>query len=499
MLNQTNYNPDVLNCLANLSSDEVFTPPNVVNRILDSLPTELWMNKELKVLDPVCKSGVFLREIAKRLMKGLQFEIPNDQERVNHILSNQLYGIAVTHITGLVTRRTLYCSKYANSVNSICTTFDTPEGNIFHYPLKHEWHNGTCKFCNAGQKVYDRSDDSESYAYNFIHPHKSLDFVLNQKYDLIIGGPPYQLYDGGGTGSSAKPVYHKFIQRAKFLNPRYLAMIIPARWYSGGKGLDEFRNEMLADNRIRKIYDYVDTRDCFPNVDIAGGICYFVWDRDNQGECEVTSLRNNIETNSVRKLNEFDTFIRDNTSIEIIKKIQRKTNDFMDSLVSSRMPFGLGSTVRPEKSGDLLLRASSGIGKFPSSKVNVGHELIDKWKVLLSKASNDHGGQADKDGKRKVFARIEIAEPKTICTESYLVIGTYKNQIEADNMVSFLRTKLCRFLVSTTLLTHNISKSKFCYVPLLKMDQNWSDENLYDYFELNEMEVDFIESTIREM
>jgi site-specific DNA-methyltransferase (adenine-specific) len=485
--------------LANLSSDEVFTPPNVVNDILDCLPISLWENKETKVLDPVCKSGVFLREIAKRLMKGLEKEIPNEQDRINHILKNQLFGIAVTNITALMSRRTLYCSKYANGANSICTTFENADGNIFFKQYKHTWQNGVCKYCNASQKVYDRTDKSESYAYNFIHPEIENKEIVNREYDLIIGGPPYQLYDGGGTGSSAKPVYHKFIERSKNLNPKYLAMIIPARWYSGGKGLDDFRLEMLGDSRIRKIYDYVDTRDCFPNVDIAGGICYFVWDRDNPGDCHVTSLRNSVETSSIRRLNEFETFIRDNYSIQIIKKVQKRTNNYLDQLVSSRMPFGLGSTVRPEKDGDILIRTSSGIGKFNRSKIVTGHDMIDKWKVLLSKASNDHGGQADKEGKRKVFARIEVVPPGSVCTESYLVVGTYQGEREAQNMISFLRTKICRFLVSTTLLTHNISKSKFCYVPVLSMDKSWTDLELYEYYGLDQNEIKFIEDTIREM
>lgn len=499
MFDNPNHNPDVLNCLANLSSDEVFTPPKVVNNILDCLPQHLWENKNIKVLDPVCKSGVFLREIAKRLMKGLEIEIPDEQERINHILKNQLFGISVTHITSLISRRTIYCSKYANGENSICTIFDIPEGNIFYRQLNHTWNNEVCIYCNASQKVYDRSDKSESYAYNFIHPQIENELIMAREYDLIIGGPPYQLYDGGGTGSSAKPVYHKFIEQAKKMKPRYLAMIIPARWYSGGKGLDEFRFDMLEDSRIRRIYDYVDTRDCFPNVDIAGGICYFIWDRDNPGDCVVTSLRNGIETSSARKLNEFETFIRDNNSIQIIKKIQRKTDQFLDKVVSSRMPFGLGSKIKPEKAGDLLIRTSSGIGRYSRNKISTGHDLIDKWKVLLSKASNDHGGQADKEGKRKVFARIEVSPPASVCTESYLVVGTYESKEQADNMISFLKTKLCRFLVSTTLLTHNISKSKFSYVPFLQIDKEWDDRELYQFFELDNDEIQFIEANIREM
>jgi site-specific DNA-methyltransferase (adenine-specific) len=495
MLN-INYNPDVLSCLANLSSDEVFTPPKLVNETLDMLPQELFQNKETTFLDPVTKSGVFLREIAKRLNDGLKEQIPDQQERINHVFTKQLYGIAITELTALLARRSTYCSKYANGEYSVCTDFDNEQGNIMYARLQHTWKNGKCTFCRANEEVYNRTEDLETYAYQFIHSDKPQK-IFNMKFDVIIGNPPYQLNDGGGTGSSAKPIYNLFIDQAKILKPRYLSMIVPSRWYSGGKGLDEFRKNMLQDKSIRKLVDYADSRDCFPGVDIAGGVCYFLWDRDNKGSCEVDTIRKNVVIKSIRDLDEFETFVRDNLAIEIIHKVKKISSSFLDTVVSSRMPFGLVSSVRPDLKGDLNLITSAGNGKISFSKVSKGLNLIDKWKVLLSKASNDHGGQPDKEGKRRIFSRIEVMPPKTVCTESYLVVGDFSTKNEAENMAEYLKTKFCRFLVSTILLTQNITKGKFSFVPDLPMNERWDDDKLFKKYSLTEPEIEFISQLIR--
>lgn len=493
---QTNYNPDVLSCLANLSNDEVFTPPGLVNDMLDMLPTELWSNPDAKFLDPVCKTGVFLREIAKRLMIGLEEIIPDKQNRINHIFTNQLFGIAITELTSLLSRRSVYGSKTANGKYSFCETFLAEEGNIFFNRLNHSWESGNCSYCGASQEVYNREDTLETHAYNFIHTENTEE-IFKMKFDVIIGNPPYQLNDGGGTGSSAKPIYNLFIEQAIKLNPRFLSMIIPARWYSGGKGLDDFRSQMLKDKRIRKLVDYPDSRDCFPGVDIAGGVCYFVWDRDNKGICDVDTVRFGEAIHAKRYLDEFETFVRDNVAVNIIQKVKEGSNSFLDSKVSSRMPFGLVSSIKPESTGELDLITSSGNGKISLDMVTSGFEFIDKWKVLLSKASNDHGGQPDKEGKRRIFSRIEVMPPKTVCTESYLVVGKYDSRYEADNMASFLKTKFCRFLVSSILLTQNITKGKFIFVPNLSMTESWDDNKLYLKYKLTPLEVQFIEQQIR--
>ncbi|MDW8438575.1 MAG: Eco57I restriction-modification methylase domain-containing protein, partial [Chloroherpetonaceae bacterium] len=319
------------------------------------------------------------------------------------------------------------------------------------------------------------------------------------KFDVIIGNPPYQLKDGGGRGSSAKPIYHLFIEQAKKLNPRYLCMIIPARWYSGGKGLDDFRNKMLADRRIKKLVDYEDSRDCFPGVDIAGGICYFLWQNDYDGICEVENIRKSQKHVALRFLDEYETFIRDNLAIRIVQKVKENCDSFLDDVVSSRMPFGIPSNAPFDDDGDLNLITNSGRGKILSRRVTSGQDLINKWKVLLSKTSSDHAGQPGRDGKRRIFSRIEVMPPKTICTESYLVVGKYDTCLEAEHMVSYLKTKFCRFLASVILLTQNITKDKFAFVPKLPMTKAWTDEELYKKYGLTQEEIDFIESMIRPM
>lgn len=293
------YNPDVLSCLANLSSDEVFTPPEVANKMLDMLPQELFSNPDTKFLDPACKSGVFLREIVKRLLVGLENQIPDIQQRINHIMHDMVYGIAITELTSLIARRSLYCSKNASGEFSV-TRFDNVDGNIRYKMVRHTWENGKCIYCGASQASNDRPDELESHAYEFIHWLKPEE-IFGMKFDVVISNPPYQLNVGVEKENYAVPIYQNFVSKAKQLNPRFITMIIPARWYAGGRGLDEFRKEMLEDTSLRVIHDFPDAADCFPGVQIKAGVCYFLWDRDTKGECEITTHLNGQDNGPVKR------------------------------------------------------------------------------------------------------------------------------------------------------------------------------------------------------
>ena len=497
MFNTNSYNPDVLTCLANLSNDEVFTPPKMVNEILDRLPQELFTNKHTTFLDPVSKSGVFQREIAKRLINGVEERIPDLQDRLNHIFMKQVFGIAITELTALLSRRSVYCSKKANGHYSVCDEFESDYGNIIYNRVEHTWINGKCSFCGASMENYARGNDRETHAYQFIHT-KNAEEIFNMKFDVIIGNPPYQLSDGG-FGKSATPIYQKFVQQAKKMNPRYLSMIIPSRWFGGGKGLNDFRSEMLNDDRIRVIVDYEDSSDIFPGVSVAGGICYFLWERDNRGICEIKNIQGNKESSSIRPLNEFRTFIRHSQAVPIIRKILSKNEVYMNKQVSSYRPFGLRTYVKPQKQGNIRLRWQKGEGPYQRSDITIGTEMIDKWKVISSRSGHEHAGNPDKDGKRRVLSVIDIIPPGTICTETYLVIGVYDSELEASNLVYYMKTRFLRFLLSQFMYSHSITKETYAFVPILDMNMKWTDESLYKRYNLLKDEIDFIESKIRVM
>jgi len=495
---QTNYNPDVLSCLANLSNDEVFTPPNLVNDILDLLPVELWSDPNAKFLDPVSKSGVFLREMAKRLMKGLEAHIPDKQERINHIFSQQLYGIAITELTSLLSRRSVYCSKNAMGKYSICETFTSEQGNIHYERLQHTWKDGKCTYCGASQEVYDREDALETYAYNFIHTDKP-DKIFNMKFDVIVGNPPYQLNDGGGMGTSATPIYQKFIQQAKKLNPKYLTMIIPSRWFAGGKGLDEFRSEMLNDNRISKLIDYFDSNECFPGVDISGGVCYFLWEKEYSGDCEVISVQKEKRSSFKRPLleNNSDSFIRFNEAIPIIRKISEKKEKLFIDNISSRKPFGIESSVKPKASefiDSVKVFSYPNNGFIEKKYILQNQHWIDEYKVFIAKAYGERGAFP-----YRVLGQPFLGEKNTCCSETYLLIGPFSNKERALNVIGYINTKFFRFLVLFKKNTQNAAKGVYQFVPIQDYDEPWTDEKLYAKYGLTDNEINFIEGLIRPM
>ena len=499
MLN-SNYNPDVLNCIANLSNDEVFTPPELANKMLDLLPQELFRSPKTTFLDPFTKSGVFLREIVKRLDKGLEAIIPDRQQRIDHILHHQVFGIACTELTSLLARRSVYCSKHANGKYSI-SKFDTEEGNIIYRNIRHTWVNGKCKYCGASQAVYDRGSEAEHYAYQFIHTDNPKQFFNNMHFDVIIGNPPYQLSDGGNS-ASAKPLYHLFVEQAMKLKPQFLDLIIPARWYAGGKGLDDFRSLMLNDDRIRYIVDYPNSSDCFNGVNIAGGVCYFMWANNNRGECLITNVKGTIVSSAEsRRLDEYPVFVRDNTAINIVRKVRSKKEITMDNVVSSRNAFNIPSNERGHSNklkDDYVLLSSDGYSYVNSKSVSDRDNIIDRYKVIITYAMSG-GNKPGSDGKYQILSSLMVLPPQTICTETYLIIDSFNKQNVADNCCSYLKTAFVRFLLLQALSSIHITKNVFLFVPLQDFSHPWTDEMLYKKYGLNEEEIAFIESMIRPM
>jgi site-specific DNA-methyltransferase (adenine-specific) len=520
-------NPDVLTCIANLSNDEVFTPPELAGRMLDMLAeawaadhggANLWADKSLRFLDPFTKSGVFLREITSRLTQGLAPEIPDLQERVNHILTQQVFGIGITRLTSLLARRSVYCSKHANGAHSVAQGFDSDAGNIWFERIEHTWANGKCTFCGASQAAMDRGEALETHAYAFIHTDNIKTrttelFGDDMQFDVIIGNPPYQLNDGG-YGTSAAPIYQLFVEQAKTLEPRYLSMIIPARWFAGGKGLDEFRESMLADNRLRAIADYLSAADVFPGVGLKGGVCYFLWNRDHPGLCDVsTHFKDWPVSTASRSLLEkgADVFIRFNEGLSILKKVvsveteQSESlllpeNKRFDRLVSSRKPFALETTFKgkaTKRAGDVLIHQNGGTGYVARDSITAGTELIDKWKIYVGRAAPGTGNRDTYP--HRILSTPFIGEPGSICSETYLCIGPFDTQPEAESALSYLSCRLTRLLILLHKPSQDTTRKVYTFIPTQAWTKRWTDDDLYAKYGISPSEIEFIEKLVRPM
>ena len=518
-MSEINHNPDILSCLANLSNDEVFTPPEIANAMLDMIPSDFWKNPNVKVFDPSCKSGVFLREAAKRFLKGLEEKMPDLQERIDHIFKRMLFGFSITELTAQLSRRSLYCSKTANGHYSI-TTFKTDHGNILFDKINHTWKNGKCIYCGASEDIYNREEGKETHAYQFIHlKEEKIKELEKMKFDLIISNPPYQLSDGGAQ-ASASPLYQKFIEQAKKLNPRYIAMIIPSRWYTGGKGLDSFRDEMISDKRICELHDFPNANDCFSGVEIKGGVCYFLWNRDYSGNCSIYFHNENGIEHSIRPLKEkgCDFFIRNNNLVSIYHKVKDKES-FM-KLVSARKPFGLcgdffKDTTKYNLPSVSETKISNGIAIYGLDEhlkrtiryAGKNYPLPDKtylgeYKLFFSR--NQGSGIFG-----ELFSEPIIAGPNCCCTETFIVIGLFKTRGEALNCNKYLYTKFLRTVVGIKKNDQGASRGIFEFVPIqdftTQSDINWSksieeiDQQLYRKYGLDEKEISFIESSIKPM
>ena len=499
MPEKVNYNPDILSCLANLSSDEVFTPPEIANAMLDMLPQELFRSPDTKFLDPGCKSGVFLREIAKRLNEGLKDQIPDVEQRMDHIMKNQLFAIAITQITAMLSRRSVYCSKDASGEYSV-VNFSNSDGNIRYRRIEHTWVDGRCSICGASQEIQDRGEALETHAYEFIHMDDiELKELKDMKFDVIIGNPPYQL-ETAGVGRQAKPIYNLFVEQAKKLKPRYCSFIIPSRWFSGGFGLDGFRTTMLNDKSIRYIVDYPNAAEVFHGVDIAGGVCYFLWDRDNTGLCDYSSIENGKQYTETRTLNEYPTFIRSNRAISIVRKVFSVENlsRTLESTVSPQRPFGLPTNYPPRDSG-IPCWFIQKIGRRyadPKDIVDSNH-LLEKWKLLVPKSPI--AGQTDFTKPVGFYydGNTRIAKPGECCTESFIVAGAFDSEQEVLSFKSYLFTKMARFLLLQTVVSQDVLRNKFCFVPAFeRYDREYDDKYLCKKWGILQEEWDYVNSRI---
>jgi hypothetical protein len=517
-------NPDVLSCIANLSNDEVFTPPEFANRMLDTLAegwaashngADIWADPTVTFLDPCTKSGVFLREITRRLIDGLAAHIPDLEARVEHILTKQVYGIAITQITSLLARRSLYCSKHAKGSHSIAKTFASDAGNIWFERLQHTWDGDKCRYCGAGRSVFNRAEGLESHAYAFIHADNIKTrlgrmFGGKMQFDVIIGNPPYQLNDGG-FGTSAVPIYHFFVDQAKKLQPKYMCMVTPARWYAGGRGLDDFRESMLNDDQLRIIEDYPDSNDVFSGTQIKGGVCYFLWEKDSHGMVTVRTHDNKGLINEVTRPlleNGVEVFIRFNEAVHIFQKIMNlETNQSgnfalnhekkFSRYVSALKPYGFRTFFKGRKTskdGDVKIYQNGGIGYVSLSEVQKNLHTVNKWKVFIPRA-----GSGSDSFPHSILGKPFIGEPGSICTETYILIGSFETESIAVNVMSYISTKLFRFLVLLHKPSQDASQSVYTFVPLQDFSQSWSDSKLYEKYGLNDADIAFIDKMIRPM
>lgn len=505
-------NPDVLTCIANLSNDEVFTPPEFANQILDTLAEawaadhggeNIWSNKSVKFLDPCTKSGIFLREISFRLTKGLSQEIPGLDDRVNHILSSQVFGISITNLTSLLARRSVYCSKHAKGAHSIAKSFTTDDGNIWFKRINHTWDGGKCKYCGAGKSVFDRAPGLETHAYAFIHTEDIRTLISEifggpMQFDVIIGNPPYQLASDGGTRDV--PIYNKFVEQAKALEPHYLSMVIPSRWMASGLGLREFRKAMLGDRHIRKLMDYERMDLVFPGVDFEGGICYFLWDRDHAGKCELTTVTGEETIGPLaRDLNENDVLVRDSRGLDILKKVRAAKEPSIIEILSADKEFGWTSNFKGFRSErrptDVSLYYGRGgkrlVGGISRNEITKSTHLIDTWKVMTSKAYGERGSRP-----AMVLGPNFIAESPSVCTQTYLFFFIASKK-QAESLRSYLNTRFLRFLVSLRKITQDATRSTYTWVPQQTWDRVWTDDALFKKYLLSKEEIIHIEATIR--
>jgi site-specific DNA-methyltransferase (adenine-specific) len=507
-------NPDVLTCIANLSNDEVFSPPDIASQMLDDLTAswardndgeDIWTNHSLRFLDPCTKSGVFLREITRRLSLGLAQRIPDLESRINHILTNQVFGLAITEVTALLVRRSVYCSKFANGDHSVFSNAKSPSGNIWFERLEHTWDGNRCSFCGCGRALFGDDNSRENHAYGFIHTEAPFEFCRqvfgeNMQFDVIVGNPPYQIDSDGNTRSM--PIYQKFVDAAIKLDPQYVLMITPSRWFAGGLGLDDFRRRMLTDGRISSLVDYPDAGNVFPGVEIKGGVSYFLWSSNHSGDAHIQTCREGAASIPMtRRLDEFDILVRENRAISIVRKVLAFNETPMSELISSQKPFGLLSnfscyTLKQNHPSDVRYYGVHGgkrtEGWVARSKVTMNELSIKHNKVLLPEAGSD-GGKSIQDS---VIGTPWLVPGDSVCSQTFLFIPV-ADETAGQAIVKYLSTKFARFLISQRKISQHTKADTYRWLPQQDSSIDWTDSLLFEKYNLTPDEVQFIETMIR--
>lgn len=319
------------------------------------------------------------------------------------------------------------------------------------------------------------------------------------KFDAVVGNPPYQVMDGGAQ-SSAMPLYNSFVETSKKVKPHYLSMIIPARWFAGGKGLDSFRDNMISDKKIKLLVDYLNSADCFPslgNRSIKGGICYFLWDKEYEGKCTIHSMEGgHCVSTSVRFLKEdgCEIFVRDAIGVSILNKVRNRNETSFASIVSARKPFGFATNFtgfNKDHSGqnDCEIYAYKQKGYIDRSKILKNDAWVDKYKLYVPEAIGNADVSSDKI--KPIFGA-----KGSCCTETYLVIGPFNNEEFAKNCQSYINTKFFHYLLSLKKITQHTTQKCYEFIPLQDFNESWNDKKLFIKYDLTKVEIDYINNTV---
>ena len=464
--------------------DEEFKKPLSVPRYVDQgKVTKDVYRPDAHILEINSKSGLYPLYVAYNIYRARVEAAKQKYGEVSHGFAMNLWDATIEENILVVCKTPMACSITKRTLAG----FRNTRVNVQYYP-------------DLIQNISERPEA----VVNTLRDGKrfwKINQDTNMKLDAIVGNPPYQELDGGGAGTSAIPVYNRFWTIALEMKPSYNSMIMPARWYAGGKGLDDFRANMLKDRSLKLLVDFPESRECFPSADIAGGICYVLWDKNYKGDCMVITINNGVRSTYRRDLREFDTFVRQASAIEILHKVASFKEDTLNNYVYSRKPFGLDNNyvgrTKPFD-GAIFLFGSQGFSYIKFDEITQNRDIIKKWKVIVSKASAQ-GGRADKEGKRKVLPKAEVLGPYSACTESYLLISCFDNKQEAENALSYVKTSFFRFLLSLKVITQNITKESFSFVPLQDFTRPWTDADLYAKYKLTDEEIQFIESMIKPM